>query len=343
MAGDGHPEQPNNDPNGEPLVHRRNALARLSGLDHDPGMGFRRSLSSLVNLAVVSRLPVFLGPLPRLVFLGACFGTLVGSPRAIATRASPPSTGRPAVYGREQVLLHTDVVERLVDDQLARLQKLKQRLDGYWGKKLEGKLVCYWVADLTAWPVAEIPQAAREQIEQRSAVTLTNRETLDDRVVSTKSVVYSSWETSNLLHEVVHAFCWQTFGRCGPDWYAEGMAELFGSEDEQLPGVHYFAWAIDYLRKDTAPPTPTEIVSGRMSDRALWQTYAHRWALCYLLSHHPRYSDRFQTFGSRLLRGDDADFLRDFADVRQSLADDYRQFLRDVQTAYEFQRQAGNE
>ena len=254
--------------------------------------------------------------------------------------AEPNASGPPSLYEQGAIALHTDVGKERATAELVRLANLQSRLENYWDRKLRGKLTCYWITDLARWPEGEIPREAREKLLQKSAVTLTERASLDDKVVSIKSIVYASHKTVDLHHEVVHAYCWQTFERCGPSWYAEGMAEVFANAAPQSKAVRYHPWAIEYLRERRTPPTPWEIVKDEMPEQPLWQTYAHRWALCCLLSNHPRYATKFQQYGQQLLRGREVDFLESFDDVRQALADDYRQFLRDVAPGYEFPAQS---
>ena len=43
---------------------------------------------------------------------------------------------------------------------------------------------------------------------------------------SAKAVVYACGRPEVVQHEAVHAYCHQTFGRIGPVWYSEGMAEM---------------------------------------------------------------------------------------------------------------------
>jgi hypothetical protein len=54
-----------------------------------------------------------------------------------------------------------------------------------------------------------------------------------------QAIIYATTLSGIVEHEVVHAYCFQAFGRGGPDWYREGMAELFAQQvipDHQLPG-----------------------------------------------------------------------------------------------------------
>ena len=230
--------------------------------------------------------------------------------------------------------MHTDLPADRAKGQLLELKILANRLEEYWDKKLTGKIECYLVVDLAAWPKGSLPDEAVEKLKQRSAVTLTDRVRRGEEVVSIKSKVYANNQIANLHHEVVHAYCWQTFQRCGPDWYAEGMAENFGWDHDRGVGVCYFPWAIKYLRQYQTPPTPSEVISEECANRLLWQTYAYRWALCYVLKNDSQYADRFRDYGRKLLRGEDVDFLRDFADVQQPLADEYRSFLKDIRPGY---------
>ena len=302
-------------------------------MDDDPSMGLWRSLSGLVNwvptangqIAVERRLLLFL----------FCVVILISTPLFATSPAPKPANPRVTVES-DRFILNADLPAERANEILAELDREAERLAKYWDKRLEGKIVCNVVVDFSAWPKEMIPEEARKKLEQKSAVTLTERVSLDDKVVSIKSTVYSTDNVRNLYHEVVHAYCWQTFGRCGPDWYSEGMAEVFAWEQNRSVGVSYFASAIKYLRDGKSPPSPSEVMSDKGSGRQLWQTYANRWALCYVLKNGARYAERFQSFGRKVLRGEDVDFGKMFADVEGPLAQDYRQFLQEVGPGYKF-------
>jgi hypothetical protein len=308
----------------------------MRSLDDDPSMEFRRSISNAAGIR-----PCL--PTAGLLALNLLVFLLSGSLRLGSLHAADApiikSVGRPVIYQQDSFILHTDLPKDIAHERLAGLNQLIHRLDAYWDSHLQGTIECYVVADLAAWPVDSFPAEALEKLKLRSAVTLTDRLRKDDQVLSIKSIVYATNHVENLHHEVVHAYCWQTFQRCGPAWYAEGMAEVLGWSHNQTGGVRYFDWALKYLRAEKNLPTVTEVVTEPVSKRPLWQTYARRWALCYVLMSDPRYAERFRKFGQQLLRGEDVNFTKSFADVLVLMANDYRKFQREARPGFEFPAQ----
>ena len=69
-------------------------------------------------------------------------------------------------------------------------------------------------------------------------------------------------------HEIVHAYCGQTFGTTGPLWYQEGMAQLFAFGMPRQQGVNCPEATLTQLK---AKPTMTiaQIQSGGQA-RASW-------------------------------------------------------------------------
>ena len=268
------------------------------------------------------RVPAVFGPFFGLIVFSVGLAFAAGSPLTTVETTS--------------VILQTDLSPLEAKQLASRLGDVSGQLEEYWGRPLVGRVQIRVVGDLGNWPEKAIPAEARQQITAKAGTTITERETLDGRVQSIRSTVYAIADGRTPQHEFVHAFCWQTFGRVGPDWFAEGMAEVFANRRPDAKGVQAPAWMIKYLRDETSPPTPGQIVRDDLGQRKLWQKYAHRWALCYLLTHHPRYADNFQKFGKRLLREDDTDFFRNFADAGEPLARDFRRFLREVAAGYEF-------
>jgi hypothetical protein len=287
-------------------------------------MGLRRPISSLVNLVTLGRAPGLFGPLLGLVALRVSF---VSPCFAEDTRIHEITS--PAI------LLRTDLRSDQATELHRRLDELRSHLVDYWNQPLAGQIVCFVVVDLNNWRDAALPAEAREKLRSKAGTTLTERITLNGKIQSVQSTVYAVADGRTPLHEFVHAFCWQTFNRVGPDWFAEGMAEISAYWHAGDKSVHCPNWVVKYLQQDSNPPTPSQIITNDLGKRTTWQVYAHRWALCYLLIHHPRYADRFREFGRALLRGKDVDFARDFGDVEQPLAADYRQLLRDVREGYE--------
>jgi len=111
-----------------------------------------------------------------------------------------------------------------------------------------------------------------------------------------------------LLHEGTHAFMHTQFGNCGPPWYMEGMAEIFGThaiadgklltryiprnrdEVPQLGRVKLVHDAIAGGRRLTL----AEIMNYGTQAHLENEPYAWCWALCAWLDGHPRYQGRFR-------------------------------------------------
>jgi hypothetical protein len=132
---------------------------------------------------------------------------------------------------------------------------------------------------------------------------------------------------------VVHAYCHQTFGRAGPVWYSEGMAEMGHYWKAGDAGVHADAREIEFLRNN--PPTSlAAVLSPAQVTGDCWQNYASRWALCHFLCCNPNYSRQFRQLGQGLLAGKDVSFAKTFAPVARELFFEYLFFLRHMSPGY---------
>lgn len=222
-------------------------------------------------------------------------------------------------YRSKRFVVRTDLPQAKADAALTQLEQLADQLEAYWGKPTKGPIEVRLVGKLDRWLADELPADAVEQLQQNAGTTLTERASDEDgNVILVKSIVYATADPRSYLHEAVHAYCWQTFGRCGPDWYAEGMAELWAF---RMTGVSdKFA---TFLR-DNPHATVANLVSDKLATKTRWQTYAYRWALCQLLAEDERYAKRFQTFGRKLLAGEKVDLLVDFADELPTLEADFQ-------------------
>lgn len=243
---------------------------------------------------------------------------------------------RPQTIEGKFVHVQTDLELSSAKVLCGQLDAVAEQLAAEYEKPLREPISVLVVENLTNWPAGSIPDDARKQIAAKAGTTITERLTDDEKVVSVRSTVYSCADGRTPQHELVHAYCWQTFGRVGPDWFAEGLAELFANRRPDKTGVQAPGYVIEYLKNDKAPPSPAAIVADQLGDRELWQKYAHRWALCYLLSQHPDYAATFRQFSRELLGGKQPDFTRAFADDHALQVREYLQFLRDMAPGYEF-------
>ena len=273
------------------------------------------------------------------------------SSMAASLQAAPPQRGKatgsvkpsaPArqllhTYHSKRLAMHTDLDAAAARRMLAELETDLARMADYWGKPLAGVLDCQIVGDLKAWPAGTLPEVAREKVARRAGITLTETITLNGRPVSATAVLYAPDEPRVARHELVHAYCGQTWGATGPLWYAEGMAEMGDGWRRPSPVVCQEVVA-RFLR--SAAPVAAVRVAQAGSDRSApretadWRTYARRWALCHLLMHNPNYSARFHRLGLAYLAGQAADFKTEFSSQLPELEFEYDYFLKHVTTGY---------
>ena len=118
-----------------------------------------------------------------------------------------------------------------------------------------------------------------------------------------------------MLHEAVH--CFMTAAASGdsllPVWYLEGMAELFAThrvdEDgriqfrvmphnkEDFKGLGRIS-LLGRLNRTGDSMSIDELLSVSAADFIQLRHYAHAWAFCHLLSHHPVYNTAFRELGT---------------------------------------------
>ncbi|QDU63541.1 hypothetical protein Pan216_44210 [Planctomycetes bacterium Pan216] len=144
---------------------------------------------------------------------------------------------------------------------------------------------------------------------------------------------YAAGKKQVALHEAVHAFCYLSFGRAGPVWYAEGMAELGqywrGTTDEVNADPH----VIRYLKLEP-PRTLLQVANDADPDPGGWQEYAWRWSLCHFLAHHPEYTRRFHRLGLGYLNGENVSFVQAFGSDADKITFEWRQFIADMEPGY---------
>ena len=169
----------------------------------------------------------------------------------------------------------------------------------------------------------------------------------------TRSVVFSCDKPGVVQHEVIHAYCAQTFGGTGPTWYAEGLAEMgqYWKKDELAVDVNPVV--IDYL-KNSPPKRMLEIVAAGQITGDSWQAYAWRWALCHLLAYNSNYSGQFKNLGMAMMSGQaGASFESAYGAVARQISFEYDLFVQQLDNGYrcdlcawqwnrKFQRLAGS-
>lgn len=239
-----------------------------------------------------------------------------------------------ATYTSRNFVVHTDLAANDANELLQRLETMVGLISKYWGRPLSGTIEMYVVRDLRHWPAGSLPPEGLAGVESGGGVTVTQTMTMPlGNAFQAKSTVYATADRGTPQHEAVHAYCGQTFGRTGPLWYSEGMAEMgqYWRADDSSVNAHDVV--IDYLRS-TEIKGLLEIVNGEEWSGDSWQNYAWRWALCHLLANNPNYAARFRPLGMGLLTKQDVSFEQTYGDMAKEISFEYREFIRHLERNY---------
>jgi hypothetical protein len=236
------------------------------------------------------------------------------------------------------LLIHTDFSPAEAKRLVARLEVLLHRISEYWGKPMQDVVECYVVRDLDTFPTAGMDPLGIHAIRTIGGVNVIRTAT-DGRRYLTKSIVYADQRPEVIQHEVVHAYCHQSFGRIGPVWYSEGMAEMGHYWLEGSTAVRADAREIEYLRA-SPPKTLAEVLSPHQASGDSWQNYASRWAFCHFMTNAPNYSLHFQAFGRDLLNGRETSFRQRYGRVAHELSFEYLFYLDHLSPNYCVRRTA---
>lgn len=234
-------------------------------------------------------------------------------------------------------LIHTDLPEDEAKELLSDLETMLSIISRYWAAPSRKPIECFVVRDHRNFSAAVLPPQGRaavanggvtiaQGIRRRSSVSMTAK-------------VYASSKYGTALHEAVHAYCYQTFGRTGPTWYAEGMAEMgnyWQKDDATVTAPNY---VIGFLRRSRRKST-AEITDNGQRTGDGWQNYAWRWALCHFLANNPNYRDRFRQLGVSLLAGKNASFDRSFASMLEELNFEFQLFVDHLNQGVNVQKTA---
>ncbi|HID23588.1 MAG TPA: hypothetical protein EYP14_14485 [Planctomycetaceae bacterium] len=158
-----------------------------------------------------------------------------------APRLSTPTSSK-RVYSSRHFVLHTDLSPSQATEMLARMEKAIVFAEKHWRRPLRTKIECYVAQHVDRWPDSDLPHPLARvyiggvggAIVARSATPHGERSRRADSHSSSsgfagrQAVVYACAERGVVEHEVIHAYCYQAFGRVGPDWYKEGMAQMGG-------------------------------------------------------------------------------------------------------------------
>jgi hypothetical protein len=252
-----------------------------------------------------------------------------------------PSTGAHADDFRSRhFLLHTDLPERDAKALLEKLELLLAEISTYWGRPMKGRIECFVIREFDNFPPSVLDPRGVAAVKAYEGTTLMSTEAKGKTIV-VKAVVYSNARPEVALHEAVHAYCHQMFGRVGPVWYSEGMAELGHYWSDADRAVHADDRELAFLRQKPQVSL-ADTWSGSQVSGDGWQNYASRWSLCHFLSNNPNYSPQFRAMGRDVLAGKDIDFDQTFGPKARELSFEYRFFLQHIARGYRVDLSAWN-
>lgn len=236
----------------------------------------------------------------------------------------------------QHFILYTDISKRSSKVLLEKLETMYGFLARYYRKKPREAIECYVVSDLDKFR-GKLPPVGVQKIEERAGVTssqgfiLTKGNRVKGR--RTKSTVYSCDDHGVVQHEAVHAYCSMAFGKAGPVWYAEGMAEMGQYWTPNIEGVHIEPVVIEYLTSAEKKEIADIVAAGQITGDS-WKAYAWRWALCYLLANNPNYSKRFHQLGVNLMVEKEDSYKKAFGANADRIAFEYDQFIANFDNGY---------
>lgn len=249
--------------------------------------------------------------------------------------AAPPGV---ADYQSKNFLVRTDLPPDEAKDLLKRLETMLVLVEKYFEHKLNSPIGMFVVKDINAWPreaVNQFDPAGLNSVQTGGGLTIgqTRTSNATGQVLDAKAVVYAVADRGTPQHEAVHAYCVLSFGRTGPTWYSEGMAEIGQYWTDKGLGVHCHDVVLKYL-KSQEPKELTEIVDVADSTGDSWENYAWRWVLCHMLANNPNYAPRFKPLGLGLLNGNDVSFETVYGPMAKEINFEYQFFLRHIDQGY---------
>jgi len=231
----------------------------------------------------------------------------------------------------------TDLPVPEATELLVRLETMLELVSLYYGPRIRRPIDMYVAQEIDEWPDAwqdRMSPDGIEQIRNGRGYTYTRFLDIGSRTVDSAAIVYTSGRDGLAQHEAVHAYCMLAFGRTGPIWYREGMAEVGRCWRNDDTAVQASTQLLQYVRS-TEPRSLSAIVNDSVQaaadtdENSVW-----RWALCHLLGCNENYTRRFKTLGLALLTGQDIDFWHVYGSQSPEIEFEFRLFLKHLETGY---------
>ena len=192
------------------------------------------------------------------------------------TQAQTPARGaknEPAARDvrSRNFLVHTDLSDRDAKDLVDELEAMLRQISTYWDRPMQGTIECYVIRDFDNFSLAAMDSAGISGIKTAGGVTLMGA-TAAGKGCRARSVVYASARPEVVRHEAVHAYCHQSFGRVGPIWYSEGMAEMGHYWKDGDAAVRAGQREVRFLRENP-PKSLAQTLSLAQVSGDSWQNY----------------------------------------------------------------------
>jgi hypothetical protein len=292
----------------------------------------------------------------NLVLLAAWGMVVIAASERLMGAEQDAATGQRQSHRSANFSLYTDLPTVEANALLERLESTLRTMSDYWKRPLRGTIQCYVVQNLDKWHDRELPHPmARIFIGRIGGAAISHRVGAGAEGRS-RIVVFASTRPGVAEHEVVHAYCGQTFGTTGPLWYREGMAQLMTRGQDGSHGMDVPSEILECLTSGQKRTLENVMGSGQnvqqlcdsFDEKAAehdglvglvpdsqWndadvrslgdikQTYAWSWLVCHLLEYNPNYRARFRALGQDYLANQEDTFGKRFDPIARQLAFEY--------------------
>jgi hypothetical protein len=160
-----------------------------------------------------------------------------------------------------------------------------------------------------------------------------------------------------LLHEGTHVFMESFLGGCGPGWYMEGIAELFGTHRLNERTGELTMRIMPKDRIEVPMLGRIKLIRGSVADHHILslnavmqldnrvqmnnESYAWCWAAAKFLDTHPRYRGRFRALSKYVQEPNFNDKMRrDFDADWNDLQSEWQAFITTLDHGFDFERMA---
>ena len=179
--------------------------------------------------------------------------------------------GQPRQESSDHFTLYTDISDRSAKVLLTKLETMYALIAKYYGRRPRQSIECFVIriepnplrgrgqmpnrmVNRKYW-MSQLPEVGVLKVEEGAGVTASVSNSRQ-----TRSVVFACNDHGVVQHESVHAYCAQTFGKTGPVWYSEGMAEMGQYWRPGNLAVQVDPVVIDYLTNAQQPKKMADIV-----------------------------------------------------------------------------------